>query len=406
MRLYLAAALVTLGAISVSGLAAGCVGAAAEDGFSAQKAQHLSTADGGASSTSTTTDNGSDTDDGGSSASSGSGGSEAGAVTPPTAPLYPTIDAFVGGTNLSGGEFAPNALPGVLGSDYEYPTTSEVDAFYADGFRIFRVSFLWERLQPKLTSTALDETEVQRVASIVTYATGKGAYVILNPQDFARYNGVVIGAGNGTTHPTAADFGAFWAQLAKQFSSDPKVIFGLVNEPNTMATELWLADANTAIASIRAAGATNLIFVPGNNWTGAESWTTANDYGTPNSQVMLGVKDPLDNYMYEMHQYFDSDSSGNSGTCAGGTGPQRLADATAWLEANHKKAFLAELAVSTDSSCANYLVPTMQYLQAHQDAWAGWTWWAAGPLWGNYMFSIEPKSGPADSLLPTLQKYL
>jgi endoglucanase len=415
MHLRPAAMLLTVGAVSVCGLAAGCVGAAAEEGFSAQKAQHLSATatDGGSSAASSSSgdDNGSgDTGatggDGGAAASSGSGSAEGGVVTSPTAPVYPTLDAFVGGTNLSGGEFAPDSLPGVLGSDYAYPTTAEVDSFYADGMRIFRISFLWERLQPKLTSSALDATELQRVVSIVSYATGKGAFVILDPQDFARYNGMVIGAGNGTTHPTAADFGAFWGQLARQFASDPKVIFGLVNEPNTMATELWLADANTAIASIRAAGATNLIFVPGNNWTGAESWTTANDYGTPNSQVMLGVKDPLDNYLYEMHQYFDADSSGNSATCAGPTGPERLAEATAWLEANHKKAFLAELAVSTDASCANYLVPTMQYLQAHEDAWAGWTWWAAGPLWGNYMFSIEPKTGPAVSLLPTLQKYL
>jgi endoglucanase len=399
MRRPLTATLLTVGGLSIAAAAAGCVGSAAEEGFTGQKASHLSVTDAGSS----ITGSGGYGADGG--ATSTPGPSDAGAVGQPTQPVYPTIDSFVGGTNLSGGEFDPSALPGVLGTDYEYPTTSEVDSFYAQGFRVFRISFLWERLQPKITSSTIDTTELGRVASIVSYATGKGAYVIINPQDFARYNGVVIGAGNGTAHPTAADFGAFWAVLAKQFGSDPKVIFGLVNEPNTMATELWLADANTAIASIRGTGATNLIFVPGNGWTGAETWTTSGDYGTANSEVMLGVKDPLDNYMYEMHQYFDSDSSGTSATCAGPSGPDRLAAVTTWLETNHKKAFLAELAVSTDSSCSTYLVPTMTFLQAHEDAWAGWSWWAAGPLWGNYMFSIEPKTGPALSLVPTLQKY-
>jgi endoglucanase len=28
--------------------------------------------------------------------------------------------------------------------------------------------------------------------------------------------------------------------------------------------------------------------------------------------------------------------------------------------------------------------------------WQGWTWWAAGPWWGGYMFSIEPTNGTTD----------
>lgn len=35
-----------------------------------------------------------------------------------------------------------------------------------------------------------------------------------------------------------------------------------------MPTELWFASVNPTIAAIRATGATNLILVPGNAWTG------------------------------------------------------------------------------------------------------------------------------------------
>jgi endoglucanase len=88
------------------------------------------------------------------------------------------------------------------------------------------------------------------------------------------------------------------------------VIFGLMNEPHSMATELWLNNANAAIAAIRSTGAENLVLVPGNAWTGAHSWNS-NWYGTPNSTVMLNITDSLNNYAYEVHQYLDSNSSGN-----------------------------------------------------------------------------------------------
>ena len=91
-----------------------------------------------------------------------------------------------------------------------------------------------------------------------------------------------------------------------------------MNEPNEMQTETWLEDANAAIAAIRSAGATNLLLVPGNSWTGGQSWYQ-DWYGTPNAQVMQNISDPLDNYWYEIHQYMDVDYSGQHSTCANET---------------------------------------------------------------------------------------
>jgi hypothetical protein len=33
------------------------------------------------------------------------------------------------------------------------------------------------------------------------------------------------------------------------------------------------------------------------------------------------------------------------------------------------------------------------YLNQNSDVWLGWAYWAAGPWWGNYRFSIEPSNG-------------
>ena len=87
-----------------------------------------------------------------------------------------------------------------------------------------------------------------------------------------------------------------------------------MNEPNTMLTETWLSDANAGIAGIRAAGANQLILVPGNGWTGAHGWSQSY-YGTSNSQVMTGVVDSANNFAFEVHQYFDGDYSGTSDSC-------------------------------------------------------------------------------------------
>jgi aryl-phospho-beta-D-glucosidase BglC (GH1 family) len=93
------------------------------------------------------------------------------------------------GVNLAGAEFGPTPTPGNLGtygSQYQYPTNAEVDYYISKGMDTFRLPFRWERLQ--LTQNgALDPTEFSRLDSFVTYATSKGAYVTLDPHNFARY---------------------------------------------------------------------------------------------------------------------------------------------------------------------------------------------------------------------------
>lgn len=167
-----------------------------------------------------------------------------------------------------------------------------------------------------------------------------------------------------------------------------------------MPTEQWLAAANAAIAAIRGAGASNLVLVPGNAWTGAWTWSLS-WYGTPNAQVMLGVVDPAGNYAYEVHQYLDVDGSGTSPTCVSNTiGVERLTAFTQWLRDHGRRAFLGELAGGDNVTCRDAVGAMLDHIDANRDRWIGWSWWAAGPWWGNYFFTLEP-SGPVDA--PQLQ---
>jgi endoglucanase len=308
------------------------------------------------------------------------------------APAAASAQDYVG-VNLSGAEFGESQLPGSYGGNYTYPTPAEVDYYIEKGMNTFRIPFRWERIQRSLLAP-LDATESARLASIVSYATSQGGHVILDPHNYARYYGSLVGS---AAVPNAA-FADFWSRLAARYKNDPGVIFGLMNEPHDMPTEQWAAAANAAIAAIRAAGAHNLILVPGNAWTGAHSWYDS-WYGTPNAVVMRNIVDPDDHFAFEAHQYLDADSSGTSSQVAGATiGSQRLAAFTGWLRANGYQGVLGEFAVAGSSIGPGpgqigdeALSDLLAFLDANSDVWLGWTWWAGGPWWGDYMFTLEPQ---------------
>ncbi|MFN1835785.1 cellulase family glycosylhydrolase [Balneola sp. MJW-20] len=316
---------------------------------------------------------------------------------------YAQTDQFLKGVNLAGAEFGEGNLPGNYGSDYIYPTKEEVDYFMSKGMTVFRIGFRWERLQ-RSEFSPLNETELGRVNEIVNYATSKGAHVLLNPHNYSRYYGKVV----GSSEVTSAAFADFWARVAEVYKNNPRVMFGLVNEPHDMSTEVWRDNAQAAIDGIRETGSTNLITVPGNGWTGAHSWFD-NWYGSPNAEVMLTINDPADNMAYEVHQYLDSNYSGASQTCQSSTiGSEKLIDFTNWLRDNGKVGFLAEFGAAFNNTCMAAIEDMLDHVEENQDVWMAWAWWAAGPWWGDgYFLSIEPYSNGDDKpQMAVLENYL
>ncbi len=298
------------------------------------------------------------------------------------------------GVNLAGADFGENHLPGTYNIDYTYPAAAEVDYYVGKDVNTIRLPFRWERLQ-RLAGAALDAAEFARLDAVVDYATAQGVQVLLDPHNYARYFGDVIGGGVVSND----DFADFWSRLATQYRDNPRVMFGLVNEPNSMPTEQWLSAANAAIAAIRAAGANNTVFVPGNAWSGAHSWNQS-WYGASNAQVMTGIVDPANNYVIEVHQYLNGNSSGADSEIVSETiGQERLVAFTNWARTNNLRAFLGEFAVanSTVGDAANQVGDEainhmLDYMEANDDVWLGWTWWAGGPWWGEYQFTIEPQN--------------
>ncbi len=285
------------------------------------------------------------------------------------------------GVNLAGGEFGGSATP-VYGKTYIYPTAQEIDYYKAKGMDVIRLPFKIERVQ-KTKSGSLDATEIGRIDKVVEYAESKGVTVVLDAHNYGRAWGSLIGTGTTTN----AEFAGFWGKIATKFKAD-RVMFGLMNEPNVQTAAQWNLSNNAAIKAIRDAGATQKVLVPGTNWTGAHSWVS----GSNDTAIGLKTVDPKNNYAFEVHQYLDSNSSGTSATAVSETiGVSRLKAITDWARANNKDLFLGEFGAANNATALKALDNMTKYMDDNANVWVGATYWAGGPWWGEYMYTIEPK---------------
>lgn len=305
------------------------------------------------------------------------------------------------GVNIAGAEFNGKTLPGVAGKDYFYPKPATLAHFASEGMNAIRLPFRWERIQPALNGE-LDAAEFRRLADTVRDAKAQKLFVILDVHNYAAYRGQPIGSPDV---PVAA-FADLWKRLAEKFKHERDVGFGLMNEPKGLPTETWLAAANAALAQIRAAGARNLVFVPGNGWTGAHSWFSKS-YGTPNAAVMSAVHDPGNNFVYELHQYLDSNYSGTHPECKSEqVGVAALTKVTEWLRQHGKRGFLGEFGAGSNNTCLAALDAMLDYMDKNRDVWMGWTYWAAGAWPSHYFTSVQPVNGADTPQMQVLLRHV
>ena len=290
------------------------------------------------------------------------------------------------GINLAGAEFGEG---NVYEKDYKYPSEETITHFAEKGFTSVRLPFRWERLQPRLNKP-FDEDELARLQETVELIKDNGMSVVIDPHNYARYEGKVI----GTSDVPDVAFADFWHRLAQAFANDEAVSFALMNEPHDVAATQWLKSANTAIAAIRTGGARNLILVPGTSWTGAHSWRAELKDGS-NATVMAGIKDPASNYAYEVHQYLDSDFSGHKGTCSRGADAiKALEDFTLWLRNHGQRGYLGEFGAPAGKDCLSHLTAMTKVVEENRDIWVGWAYWAAGDWWpAEEPLNIQPVKG-------------
>lgn len=306
--------------------------------------------------------------------------------------FVPGTEALAAGTclrgiNLAGAEFG--AVGGAHGQAYAYPSDKTITYFAEKGFTTVRLPFLWERLQPKLNGP-FDEGELARLTKAVSAMRALGLKVVLDPHNYARYRGELI----GSEKVPVSSFVDFWVRLSKVFKSDQSVIFGLMNEPHGISADAWVDAANAAIASIRQNAAQNLILVPGTAWTGAHSWF-GDWYGGANAAALLKLSDPAKRSAIEIHQYSDKDFSGTNKDCTrGAEAAAAVSKLSQWLRENGKQGFLGEFGVPSDPACIASARQMVESVEKDADVWLGWAYWAAGDWWPQTeMLNIQPLNG-------------
>jgi endoglucanase len=257
----------------------------------------------------------------------------------------------------------------------------------------FRVAFLLERMCPLATGlgSTFNETHFSLFKEAIDYITvTKGQYAALDPHNYMRYNnpssqpysGSVIGNTSDPAAATTEQFGEFWGELADRFKDNDHVIFELMNEPHDMPTTLVLANNQAAVDAIRKTGATNLILVPGNQWTGGHSWTE--NWGgdlLPNSDYMYKINDTANNWAIDIHEYLDTDESGSHLECTKSF-EDTMGPLTSWLQQHNLSAMVTEFGGSNTTTCYDMLTDALGYM-ANNTNYIGWSAWAAGPLWGS-----------------------
>lgn len=302
------------------------------------------------------------------------------------------------GMNLSGAEFNNKRLPGVHYKDYVWPSYKNFQQMKAIGFNTVRVPFLWGRIQP-VPLGELSVTELKHLDRVVQETAKLKLNIVLDVHNYGNYNGAYL----TNSSKDLEVFGDLWKRLALRYKAYPHVVFGLMNEPNRQGATVWLDLAQAGVDSIRSSGADQLILVPGTYWTGMHSWFSERTAGS-NAKVMININDPMNNYAFEVHQYFDYNYSGMNTECVDQARfIWQFNNMTKWLRDNKKKAFLGEFGATLTNNCVSDLEATMKILNANQDVWIGWTYWAYSDWMQSYMFNAITKD-PNDVRLKLLNR--
>ena len=312
----------------------------------------------------------------------------------------PVVQPYFVGINADGNEraFGATSWPDPLGITY----------YMNKGINIFRILTLWENFDSNHTGTVPSSSNLTALTTLINQITNAGNWAIIDMHQSWRWQDINYddsptlldsADSNGKT-VTSATFANFWAAMANLFKSNPRVIFELANEPNSMDSNLMVSFTNKCIASIRNTGSTNIIMVDGNNFTNGASWLTNTDANGPNSVCMLNVVDSLPNrLLFDIHGYADINGSGTNPTVIPNIIANSLDAVTNWARVNNKKLFLGEYGVGISLGALSELNIFTEYTYANRDVWVGGTYFGsfigqsyknAGDTADTYFFNTDP----------------
>ncbi|CCL98510.1 uncharacterized protein FIBRA_00509 [Fibroporia radiculosa] len=300
----------------------------------------------------------------------------------------------LGGVNTAGYDFSVDTNGDFSGTGTT-PPASQYTHFSGEGANLYRIPFAWQLMTPTLGGT-INSSFFSEYDTTVQAAldSSSGAYVIVDLHNYARWNGDIIGQGG----PTNAEYASIWTQLAQNYGSDERVIFGLMNEPHDLNVTEWVASLQYVVNAVREAGSTNYLLLPGSSYSSAETFPTeAGPY-------LVGVTDPLGGtgkLLFDVHKYLDSDNSGTHATCVTNN-VDVLETLVSFLQDNgDRQAILSETGGGETTSCYTDVAQELSYVKSAYPTLVGFSIWAAGAFDTSYVLTVTPWSNGTDQTLWT-----
>ncbi|KAJ7255315.1 endoglucanase [Mycena rebaudengoi] len=261
-----------------------------------------------------------------------------------------------------------------------------------DGFNVFRLPVAWQYLTGYVLGAPINQTNLMIYDALVQACLSTGASCIIDIHNYARWERGIIGQGG----PTNAQFAATWGAIAAFYKGNPKIIFGLMNEPHDVPDiNLWAGSVQAAVTAIRNAGATtHMILLPGNNWTSAATFVS-----NGSADALKKVVNPdgsTTNLIFDVHKYLDFDNSGTNPLiewdreCVTNNIAEAWAPLAQWLRCNKRQAFNTETGGGNVASCFKFMCQQIAFQAQNSDVFLGYVGWSAGNFFTGYVLDEVP----------------
>ena len=286
------------------------------------------------------------------------------------------------GINLSGMEFSVGTDGNFHPKGYTPFDSKQIDDFISKKMSIIRIPFGWQFLTPQIGGD-FEQDYANQYFGYVDKSLAAGAYTIIDLHNYARWNGKIVGQSEISDDSLVS----LWKKIAQKYNDKPKIIFGLMNEPHDLDLNRWKQTVQTVVNAIREIGAKQMILIPGDDWTHAESFPRW-------YSVMKDVKNPdgsFENLILELHAYLD-DGSGTQSSCKQNTVDQ-LQKVQQILKQDNRQAMLTETGGGSDQNCATMLKQQLGYLTSQPEQFIGFTIWAAGSITNGVNLNLDNPAG-------------
>lgn len=252
-----------------------------------------------------------------------------------------------------------------------YPQNEQIAYFAQKGFRVIRIPFRWEYMQPT-TNGALSVSDSAEIDRIISTASMYDLKVILVMHNNGRRAEAIIGSALADTNA----YKDFWKRFAHRYRKSETVYgYGIMNMTYSTGAYPWFDTAQAGIDAIREVDMRHAIFVSGDEYGWAHEWGTANSN-------LAALYDPANALIFEARSYWDRYYSGayaETYQAQGATamrGVDCLRPFVEWLSLNEKKGFIGEYGIpwrATDvEEWKTVLHTALSYLYDNEVGAAGW----------------------------------